>query len=167
MCLVDVSYYTKRTAHVSIKGSISDCHLRFITRCAEHVSKLIRKRHKIKSSNPRLHILFRNICLAAFECRIIIVGFAGGKIQRIPANILLVKNITVIGYYWGAYATRGLRLLRESFADLAQMYAPGKLRPLVGATFPLEDAAKALAHLADRKAIGKTIITMGRENNAL
>ena len=90
------------------------------------------------------------------------MGFAGGKIQRIPANILLVKNITVIGYYWGAYATRGLQLMRESFAGLAQMYMQGKLRPLVGTTFPLEDAAKALAHLADRKAIGKTIITMGR-----
>ena len=99
---------------------------------------------------------------AAFECRIIIVGFAGGKIQRIPANILLVKNITVIGYYWGAYATSGLMLLRESFAELGKMYMQGKLRPLVGATYPLEDAAKALAHLADRKAIGKTIITMGR-----
>ncbi len=104
---------------------------------------------------------------AAFECRIILVGFAGGKIQRIPANILLVKNITVIGYYWGAYATHGLQLMRESFASLAQMYMQGKLRPLVGTTFPLEDAAKALAHLADRKAIGKTIITMGREDGAL
>lgn len=99
---------------------------------------------------------------AAFECKIIVVGFAGGKIQRIPANILLVKNIDVIGYYWGAYATHGLQLLRESFADLAKMYAAGKLRPLVGATYPLEEAAEALAHLADRRAIGKTIITMDR-----
>jgi NADPH2:quinone reductase len=99
---------------------------------------------------------------AAFECKIIVVGFAGGKIQRIPANILLVKNIDVIGYYWGAYATHGLQLLRESFADLGRMYAAGELKPLVGATYPLEDAAEALAHLADRRAIGKTIITMGR-----
>ncbi len=99
---------------------------------------------------------------AAFESKIIVVGFAGGKIQRIPANILLVKNIDVIGYYWGAYATHGLQLLRESFAALGRMYAAGKLRPLVGATYPLEDAVEALAHLADRRAIGKTIITMGR-----
>ena len=99
---------------------------------------------------------------AAFECRIIVVGFAGGKIQRIPANILLVKNISVIGYYWGAYATHALQLMRESFADLARMYMQGKLRPLVGTTFALEDATRALAHLSDRKAIGKTVITMGR-----
>jgi len=99
---------------------------------------------------------------AAFECRIVVVGFAGGKIQRIPANILLVKNIDVIGYYWGSYAIHGLQLLRESFADLARMYMEGRLRPLVGTTFPLEDAAKALAHLSNRKAIGKTILTMGR-----
>lgn len=99
---------------------------------------------------------------AGFECRIIVVGFAGGKIQRIPANILLVKNITVIGYYWGAYATHGLQLLRNSFAGLKEMYEAGKLKPLVGTTFPLEQASSALTHLSNRKAIGKTIITMGR-----
>jgi len=99
---------------------------------------------------------------AAFEARIIIVGFAGGKIQRIPANILLVKNIDVIGYYWGAYATHRMQVLRESFAALKRMYEDGKLRPLVGTTFPLENASAALAHLSDRKAIGKTVITMGR-----
>ncbi|UCH72843.1 MAG: NADPH:quinone oxidoreductase family protein [Rhodospirillales bacterium] len=99
---------------------------------------------------------------AAFEARIIIVGFAGGKIQRIPANILLVKNISAIGYYWGAYATHRLEVLRESFTQLKGMYEAGQLKPLVGATFPLEQAAAALAHLSDRKAVGKTIITMGR-----
>ena len=99
---------------------------------------------------------------AAFEARIIIVGFAGGKIQRIPANILLVKNISAIGYYWGAYATHRLDVLRQSFTELKGMYEAGRLKPLVGATFPLEEAAAALAHLSNRKAIGKTIITMER-----
>ena len=50
-------------------------------------------------------------------------------------------------------------LLRVSSASVIPSWW---LRPLVGTTFPLEDAAKALAHLSDRKAIGKTIITMGR-----
>ncbi|MEE8444613.1 MAG: zinc-binding dehydrogenase, partial [Alphaproteobacteria bacterium] len=99
---------------------------------------------------------------AAFESRILVVGFASGKIQRIPANILLVKNITVIGFYWGAYAALDMQRLRKSFAALNRMYKDGKLRPLVGATFALEDTPAALAHLGDRKAIGKTVITMGR-----
>ncbi len=99
---------------------------------------------------------------AAFESRILIVGFASGKIQRIPANILLVKNITVIGFYWGAYAAQDMQRMRDSFASLDRMYRDGKLRPLVGATFALEDTPAALAHLGDRKAIGKTVITMGR-----
>lgn len=99
---------------------------------------------------------------AAFEGRIIIVGFASGRIPRIPANILLVKNITAVGYYWGAYAAKDLQLLRESFAGLEAMYRQGKLRPLVGATFPLEETAAALTHLSNRKAIGKTVITMRR-----
>lgn len=97
---------------------------------------------------------------AAFEARIIIVGFAGGKIQRIPANILLVKNISAIGYYWGAYATHRLDVLRDSFTALKAMYESGRLKPLVGATFPLEETAAALAHLTGRQAIGKTVITM-------
>lgn len=99
---------------------------------------------------------------AAFEARILIVGFASGTIPRIPANILLVKNISAIGYYWGAYATHNLQVLRESFAGLKRLYRDGKLKPLVGATFPLEETAAALAHLTDRKSIGKTVITMGR-----
>jgi len=99
---------------------------------------------------------------AAFEARIIIVGFAGGQIQRIPANILLVKNITAIGYYWGAYAKHRLDVLRKSFTELKAMYESGKLKPLVGATFPLEETAAALAHLTGRHAIGKTVITMNR-----
>ncbi len=98
---------------------------------------------------------------AAFEARIIIVGFASGKIPRIPANILLVKNISAVGYYWGAYATHGLQVLRDSFAGLERLYLDGRLKPLVGATFPLEETKAALAHVLDRKAIGKTIITMG------
>ena len=97
---------------------------------------------------------------AAFEARIIIVGFASGKIQRIPANILLVKNISAIGYYWGAYATHRLDVLRDSFTALKAMYESGRLKPLVGATFPLEETAAALAHLTGRHAIGKTVITM-------
>jgi len=97
---------------------------------------------------------------AAFEARIIIVGFAGGKIQRIPANILLVKNISAIGYYWGAYATHRHEVLRDSFTELKGMYEEGKLNPLVGATFPLEETAAALAYLSNRQAIGKTVITM-------
>ncbi len=99
---------------------------------------------------------------AAFEARIIVVGFAGGKIQRIPANILLVKNISVIGYYWGAYAAHKLQVLRQSFAELRGIYESGKLHPLVGKVFPLEETAAALAHLSNRQAIGKTVITMGR-----
>jgi NADPH2:quinone reductase len=99
---------------------------------------------------------------AAFEARIIIVGFASGRIPRIPANILLVKNISAIGYYWGAYATHRLQVLRDSFTDLKRIYDDGKVNPLVGATFPLEETAAALAHLASRKAIGKTVITMAR-----
>ena len=99
---------------------------------------------------------------AAFESRIVIVGFASGDIPRIPANILLVKNIDVIGYYWGAYASKALHRLRASFAELEPLYRQGKLRPLVGARFPLEQTAAALHHLSDRKAIGKTIVTMGR-----
>src|SRR5690606_3640891 len=54
--------------------------------------------------------------------RILVVGFAGGTVPQIPANILLVKNITVIGFYWGAYRTLRPDLYEDTFDELLRWY---------------------------------------------
>jgi NADPH2:quinone reductase len=98
----------------------------------------------------------------AWEGRILIIGFAGGTVPQIPANILLVKNCSVIGFYWSSYRTRNPALLRNSFETLLGWVAAGKLRPLVSEALPLDHAVEAIGRLKARQATGKLVLTMGR-----
>lgn len=97
------------------------------------------------------------------EARVIVIGFASGVIPQIPANILLVKNLTIIGLYWGAYLKFSPETLRQSLAELLAIYADGKLHPHISAVFPLEDAADALELLQSRRSTGKVIVTLRPE----
>jgi NADPH2:quinone reductase len=98
----------------------------------------------------------------AWEGRIVVIGFAGGRIPQIPANILLVKNIDAIGFYWGSYQARKPDLLRQSYDRLFRWFEEGKLRPHVSQTFDLAQAAQALNELYQRRATGKVVLTTGR-----
>ena len=92
------------------------------------------------------------------EARLIPLGFASGEVPQIPANILLVKNLTVLGFYWGGYAKIKPSVLTDSFAELIKWYVAGKLKPHVSNVMPLEQANEALALLRDRKATGKVVV---------
>ena len=94
--------------------------------------------------------------------RILVVGFASGTIPQIPANILLVKNLTVIGYSWGPHRRLAPELMKASFAELLAWLAEGKIRPLVSRTFPLEQAREALDELRARRSTGKIVLTVDR-----
>lgn len=97
----------------------------------------------------------------AWEGRIVTIGYASGRIPAIPANLLLVKNCSVIGHYWGAYQKHNPRRLGQSLMELVQMWAEGKLKPHVSHALPLERYAEAFHLLMDRKATGKVVLTMG------
>jgi NADPH2:quinone reductase len=92
------------------------------------------------------------------EGRLLPIGFAGGAVPQIPANILLVKNLTVIGVYWGAYASLRPSVLTESFARLFGWYEAGKLRPHVSHVLPLEAVNDGLEMLRSRASTGKVVI---------
>ncbi|MDH3666951.1 MAG: NADPH:quinone oxidoreductase family protein [Paracoccaceae bacterium] len=94
------------------------------------------------------------------EARLIPIGFASGDVPQIPANILLVKNLTVIGLYWGAYARFKPEVLAESFHTLTEWFVQGRIRPHISHELPLERANEALALLEDRQATGKVVITL-------
>ena len=93
--------------------------------------------------------------------RILVAGFASGTIPQIPANILLVKNVTVIGYSMGGHRTRDLEGADRSFHELYAWWAEGALQPRVSRTLPLEDAAEALEALSGRTSTGKIVLTAG------
>ena len=92
------------------------------------------------------------------EARLLPIGFASGDVPQIPANILLVKNLTVIGIYWGGY--RGFRpeVISGSARKLLSWLESGRLQPTVSHVLPLEEANNALDLLRRREAVGKVVI---------
>ena len=96
----------------------------------------------------------------AWEGRIVTIGFASGQVPQVPANLLLVKNASVIGFYWGSYRTHDPQRLRDGFTELFGWHRAGKIRPLVSQTLPLARAADAIRLLAERRAVGKIVVTI-------
>jgi NADPH2:quinone reductase len=92
------------------------------------------------------------------EARLIPLGFASGEVPQIPANHLLVKNLTVIGFYWGGYTRVNPKVLTDSFAVLTRWYVDGKIKPHVSNVLPLEQANEALDLLRTRQATGKVVV---------
>ena len=92
------------------------------------------------------------------DARLLAIGFAGGTVPQIPANILLVKNVTVIGFWWGAYAETKPQAMRDSLETLLGWYQDGLLRPHISARYPLSQAPQALAALKSRQASGKLVL---------
>ncbi len=96
------------------------------------------------------------------EARLLPIGFASGQIPQIPANILMVKNLTVIGLNWGGYGKFAPEVLAECLAELFAWHAEGKISPHVPHLFALEDANEALDLLRQRKATGKIALVVGK-----
>lgn len=92
------------------------------------------------------------------EGRLLPIGFAGGEVPRIPANHLLVKNLTVIGVYFGGYLAFRPEIVAASLQTLIRWYVDGRLRPHIGQVLPLARAAEGLALLRERKSTGKVVI---------
>lgn len=95
------------------------------------------------------------------EGRLLAIGFAGGEVPQVPANLLLVKNLSVIGLYWGGYLRFAPGVLTASLQTLAGWIAAGDLKPHVSNVFPLAEAPAALACLRERRSTGKIVVTMG------
>ena len=93
-----------------------------------------------------------------WEARILVIGFAGGRIQSVPANLILVKNISVIGVVWGAQAERDPALISRNLAELLGWWEAGKLNPAVAQVFPLRQAGEALTALLSRRYAGKIVL---------
>lgn len=129
----------------------------------------IRERVKALTGGRGADVIYDPVGGAVFDAslraiapdgRILVIGFASGSVPQIPANILLVKNVTVIGYWWGAYRKLNPALVRDSLGECVQWWAEGKLHPHVSHTLPLEQAADALALLKSRAATGKVVLTV-------
>lgn len=95
---------------------------------------------------------------AAWCGRVVVVGFAGGRIPQIKANYLLVKNIAVAGLQWTDYRARQPERVRVVQQHLFDLHGAGKLRPHVDAVLPLEQFAEALARIREGRKTGKLVL---------
>jgi NADPH2:quinone reductase len=93
-----------------------------------------------------------------WEARMLVIGFAAGRIQSVPANLILVKNISVIGVVWGAQAARDPVLVSRNLAELLRWWEAGRLKPVVAKTFPLAEIGAAMQALLSRKYAGKIVL---------
>ena len=100
-------------------------------------------------------------CLA-WEGRIVVIGFASGNIPQIPANILLVKNIAALGFYWGSYRRRDPERLRAGFRQLFDWCRDGTICPKVSEVVGLAEAPAAIDRLRRRETTGKLVVALDR-----
>ena len=103
---------------------------------------------------------FSKRCVA-FEGRIIVVGFTGGRIAEAPTDHLLVKNYSVVGLHWGLYNKVMPDLVAETHDALIKLYEEGQIDPLTFKSVPFEEVPEALGLLASRKTYGKLITVPG------
>jgi NADPH2:quinone reductase len=98
-------------------------------------------------------------CIAP-EGRLLVVGFASGTIPSIAANRVLLKNMSLVGVFWGQYVSDKPGYLLETHERLCELFAANKINPVVGRTLPLSQAPFALRELADRKIRGKSVLVI-------
>ena len=94
----------------------------------------------------------------AWDARMLVIGFAAGRIQSVSANLILVKNIAVTGVVFGAQNERDPQIGGSFTAEMLRWHAAGKLRPRVSKTFPLAEAPAALDALLSRRYSGKIVL---------
>jgi len=93
--------------------------------------------------------------------RLLVIGFASGRIPSLAANRALLKNMSLVGAFWGRYCEEHPGYMQSLHRALVDLFMDGKIDPPVGASYPLESAPQGIRDLADRKVSGKAILTMG------
>ncbi|WP_122770224.1 NADPH:quinone oxidoreductase family protein [Pseudomonas viridiflava] len=96
----------------------------------------------------------------AWNGRLLVVGFASGRIPELPVNLALLKGASVVGVFWGSFAQRQPQDNAANFKQLFAWFEEGKLKPLVSQVYPLERAGEALDALGGRRAVGKVVVSL-------
>ena len=97
----------------------------------------------------------------AWKGRVLVVGFTGGYIPKVPINLILLKGCQVIGVFYGSFTAREAELNEQNFRDILGLFERGKINPLVGKTYAFTEYAEAFRCLSGRAAIGKVVLRIG------
>jgi NADPH2:quinone reductase len=95
----------------------------------------------------------------AWEGRFLVIGFPQG-IAKLPLNLTLLKSCQVVGVFWGAFAARDPKANAQNTRELFALYEKGAIKPRISKRFPLREAGAAIAWVAERRALGKVVVTV-------
>ena len=96
----------------------------------------------------------------AWHGRYLVIGFASGDIPKFPINIALLKEASIIGVWWGTWASHNPGDSLQNMAELAAMVDEGKLNPRVTESYAMARYTDAFAAITERRAKGKVVLTM-------
>ncbi|MGB5489956.1 MAG: NADPH:quinone oxidoreductase family protein [Woeseiaceae bacterium] len=96
----------------------------------------------------------------AWHGRYLVIGFASGDIPNFAANIALLKEASIIGVWWGTWASKNPKLQIQNMMELGKLVAEGVLTPRVTESYALEDYVNAFEAITERRALGKVILRM-------
>jgi len=94
----------------------------------------------------------------AWNGRLLVIGFASGKIPQFPANLALLKGYSLVGVFWGSFTQKEPELYAENMKELIGWYLAGKVKPVIEARYKLAEAGKVLDHVLNRGAHGKLVL---------
>jgi NADPH2:quinone reductase len=100
----------------------------------------------------------RSAKCVAFEGRILVIGFASGRIPAPALNHALIKNYSIVGLHWGLYTRRAPELIAPAMQDLLKMYAEGRIKPYISKKLPLAEAPQGLTLVGAGKSTGKVVL---------
>ena len=95
----------------------------------------------------------------AWDGRLLIVGFASGRIPTLPVNLTLVKGYSVVGVFWGQFTQTEPEVHADNMRELFQWCEAGKVKPIIDRTYKLADGIEAIKYVTGRNVMGKVVIT--------
>ncbi len=124
-----------------------------------HVRKITKNRGADVIYDPVGGDVFdRSTKVVAFGGRLLVIGFASGRIPEIKANRILLKNMSVVGLVWGNYQFQRPEMIGPAHQALTELFEQGKIKPVICAELPLEELPEGLAMLEERRSHGKVVL---------
>ena len=90
--------------------------------------------------------------------RLLVIGFASGRIPELPANLTLVKEFSLVGVFWGSFTQHEPAVYADNMKELIGWYLEGKVKPFIEGRYPLADAPSVLERVIGRGATGKLVL---------
>ena len=96
----------------------------------------------------------------AWKGRYLVIGFAAGEIPKLPLNLALLKGCSIMGVFWGAFATKEPKANFKNTMELVKLFKEKKLNPHIHKVYALEEAPQALEDMMNRKVKGKAVVSI-------